>query len=693
MVFLTGQKPIFRGALNLDTMKTLGNHSLSVILLLVMFSCSEPKKVVWLDEMDLSSMKTGWGSPQVNKSLTGTPLSIGREEFSRGVGTNAISSILINVNGKGRAFHAKVGLDNGSNERGSVIFYVLGDKNVLWESGLMRKGDSAKIVNLNLKGVSKLGLLISDGNDGSRKDHANWAEANIEYSGTVPSPVSPASIEEGEVLTPAPPLEPRINGPKIYGMRSGSPFIYRIPVTGERPISFDAKDLPQSMTLNKETGIITGTITKTGRYNIVLVAKNSSGESTRPFTIVVGNTLALTPPMGWNSWYIHYARVSDSLMRLAADVMISSGMADFGYQFVNIDDCWMRKENSDNPDLGGPLRDKNGIILSNKRFPDMKGLTGYIHDKGLKTGIYISPGPTTCQGYSGSLGFEKKDAKAFADWGYDFLKYDWCSYGSVAKGKSVADYKAPYKLMWDELQKLDRDIVFNLCQYGMGDSWEWAGEVGNSWRTTGDLGLESSSTMPGFFSIGMSNASHNEYARPGAWNDPDYILIGWVGSANSMGKGEKTSLTPDEQYFYMSMWSLMASPLIFSGDMAKLDAFTLNVLCNNEVIDINQDILGRQAKILKYEDNELIMVRDLEDGSKAVGLFYVSGNPPVPSDFFEWDKERVPKKIKINLSELGIDGKANVRDVWRQKSLGSFENYFESDVPWHGVTFVKISKE
>jgi len=674
-------------------MKTISNYSLSCLLLLVMFSCSEPKKVIWLDELDLSVMKTGWGVPKVNKSFRDTPLIIGNQEFPRGVGTTATSSLLINVNGKGKTFHTGVGVDNCSDERGSVNFYILGDKKILWESGLMKKGDSAKIVDLDIRGVSKIGLLISDGGDGNSNDYADWIETKIEYSGIIPSVIPASIVSEGEILTPSAPAEPRINGPKIYGMRPGSPFLYRIPVTGERPMSFDVKDLPSSLKLNKETGIISGSISTHGRYTTTLIAKNSKGESSRQFTIVVGSTLALTPPMGWNSWYIHYMRVSDSLMRLSANVMISSGMADYGYQYVNIDDCWMRKENSDDPDLGGPLRDKKGIILPNKRFPDMNKMTDYIHSLGLKAGTYISPGPTTCQGFAGSLGFEKQDAKTFANWGFDFLKYDWCSYGSVVKGRTLDDYKAPYKLMWDELQKLDRDIVFNLCQYGMGDSWKWAGEVGNSWRTTGDLGLESSSTMPGFFNIGMSNAKHSEYARPGAWNDPDYILIGWVGSANSMGEGEKTKLTPDEQYMYMSMWSLMASPLIFSGDMAKLDKFTLNVLCNNEVIDINQDALGQQAKILKYADNELIMVKDLEDGSKAVGLFYVSGNPPVPADYFEWEAQRAPRKIKVNLSELGINGKADVRDVWRQNSMGSFENTFEADVPWHGVVFVKISKE
>ncbi len=523
-------------------MKTVSNFLIICSLLFLLSSCTGSKKNIFLDEMDLSGMKAGWGIPQINKSFKETPLSVGNQAYSRGVGTIATSSYLISVNGTGKSFHSKVGVDDCSNESGSVIFYILGDKKILWESGLMRKGDSAKVADLDIRDISKIGLLVSDGNDGNSRDYANWIDTKIEYSGIVPTTVPSKIIAEGEVLTPAAPAEPRINGPKICGMRPGSPFLYRIPATGERPMSFDVKGLPGSLKLNRETGIITGSISKPGRYNVELVAKNNKGESRRPFTIVVGTTLALTPPMGWNSWYIHYNRVSDSLMRLAADVMISSGMADNGYQYVNIDDCWMRKEQSDEPDLGGPLRDKNGIILANKRFPDMKGLTSYIHDKGLKAGLYISPGPKTCAGFAGSLGHEKQDAETFAAWGYDFLKYDWCSYGSVVKGRTIEDFKAPYKIMWSHLQKVDRDIVFNLCQYGMGESWKWAGEVGNSWRTTGDLGLESSSTMPGFFNIGISNARHSEYARPGAWNDPDYILIGWVGSANSMGEGEKTSL-------------------------------------------------------------------------------------------------------------------------------------------------------
>jgi alpha-galactosidase len=229
--------------------------------------------------------------------------------------------------------------------------------------------------------------------------------------------------------------------------------------------------------------------------------------------------------------------------------MINSGMADYGYQYVNIDDCWMVKANSTDSIIGGPIRNDRGKLLTNKRFPDMKSMTDYIHSLGLKAGIYISPGPTTCAGYAGSYGHEQQDAKTFAEWGFDFLKYDWCSYGRIVKNPSLEDYKAPYKLMSENLKKLNRDVVLNLCQYGMGDVWKWGAEFGHCWRTTGDLGLENAGSMPGFYYIGISNAQHWENAGPGGWNDPDYILIGWVGSAFVMGEGEKTKLTADEQYF------------------------------------------------------------------------------------------------------------------------------------------------
>ena len=488
------------------------------------------------------------------------------------------------------------------------------------------------------------------------------------------------------ILTPKPGPAPRINGPKVYGVRPGSPFLYRIPCTGERPLLFRAGDLPEGLTLDSQSGIITGKITKPGTYHATLFVRNAFGKAAREFRIEAGNTLALTPPMGWNSWYIHYNRVTDAFMRQAADQMIASDMADYGYQYVNIDDCWMKKKNDP------PFRAGDGAILPNYNFPDMKGLADYIHGKGLKAGLYTSPGEWTCGGYVGAYQHEAQDARTFAGWGFDFLKYDWCSYNqnfrggdprltnsvSLREAKGLAGYKFPYELMWGELQKQNRDIVFNLCQYGIGDVWKWGGTVGNCWRTTGDLGLASGAALPGFYNIAFKNASHFEYARPGAWNDPDYILIGWVGDAHGYGVGKKTTLTPDEQYSYMSLWSLMAAPLIFSGDMARLDDFTLNVLCNTEVIEVDQDPLGKQAKILRQTSDEFVLVKELEDGSKAVGLFNLAS---------------LPRKVSVTWNDLGVSGKPHVRDLWRQKEIGAFDRMFEIEVPAHGVMLVRLHSD
>lgn len=673
--------------------KTLSYFILSFIsFVLISFSTDVPTNSIWLSDLDLSRMSCIMGIPKPNLSIKGDSMSMAGQRFQHGVGTHATSRMLIGLDGKAKLFSARVGLDDAAYILASVSFYVVSDEKILWESGPMKRGDTAKIVNVDLTGVKKLGLLVTVNREDISENYANWAEARIVFTGGKPVAINnEITAKEFGILTPPAPAAPRINGPKIYGIRPGSPFMYRIPATGERPISFAVKNLPEGLKIEKKTGIITGKIAKAGKYPVTLTAKNAKGESRNEFTIVVGDTLALTPPMGWNSWYIHYNRVSDSLMRVATDVMANSGMADFGYQYVSIDDCWMVKANSEDPVLGGPMRDENGKLRTNKKFPDMRAMTDYIHSKGLKAGTYSSPGPMTCAGYAGSYGHEAQDAQTFAEWGFDFLKYDWCSYNRIIKERTAENVKAPYKLMGDELKKLNRDIVFNLC-LGLGHVWTWGSEVGQSWRTTGDLGLAAGSFLPGFYTTGLSNASHWEHAHPGGWNDPDYIMIGWIGSAYGMGEGKKTTLTRNEQYSYMSMWSLMAAPLFFGGDMAKLDSFTLNVLCNNEVIDIDQDLLGRQAKILRNDKDGMVMVKNLADQSKAIGLFNFPGDKKNPMDYFSWSVNGDGlKKISFTSSEIGITGKFKVRNVWTQKDLGVFENSFEIEVPYHGVMLLKIS--
>ncbi|MBN1588532.1 MAG: hypothetical protein JW888_03365 [Pirellulales bacterium] len=473
------------------------------------------------------------------------------------------------------------------------------------------------------------------------------------------------------VLTPKPAPAPRINGPTVYGCRPGRPFLYRVPCTGTRPIEFTADELPETLRLDAASGIITGNAPATrGTYRVTLKARNAHGEDARPLRLVVGDQLALTPPMGWNSWYIHYSRVTERHMREAADAMIASGMADFGYQYVNVDDCWTKRKGDE------PYRDKDGRLLTNAKFPDIKAMVDYIHSKGLKAGTYTSPGPWTCARYVGAYGHEKQDAARLAEWGFDFLKYDWCSYGSYKHNQDLNVLKKPYLLMGNLLKTADRDIVFNLCQYGMGDVWKWGGQVGgNCWRTTHDLGLTAAGRLPGFYHVGLANARYWQYAKPGQWNDPDYILIGAVGDARTGGRGAPTSLTPNEQYSYMSMWCLMAAPLIFSGDMAQLDQFTLNVLCNAEVIAVDQDALGKQARIVRQSDSELVLAKPLEDGSTAVGLFNLG---------------ETPGELSVAWSELGLAGKQVARDPWRQKDLDVAEGKLSARVGRHGVALIRL---
>jgi alpha-galactosidase len=634
-------------------------------------------------------------------------------ETGQGASRDALGKWLITLDGNAVSFSAVINPGTGTKPGAAAEFLILGDQKVIWKSGTLSAGARPEKIKVDLKGIRKLGLLILNRGKEEFSLAPNWIDGSITYLGNVPF-ASDNRVVRGpeEILTPSPPKEPRIHAPKVYGVHPGSPFLYRIPATGLRPMRFSAANLPDGLSLDPSSGIITGSLNSEGRYSVTLQAENDHGRNEAEFTIIAGPTLALTPPMGWNSWYIYYSRVSDSIMRRAADKMIESGMADFGYQYVNIDDCWAIRQNSTDPVIGGEQRNPDGTLRSNKRFPDMAALTGYIHSKGLKSGIYATPGNKTCAGYTGSYQHEGQDLRTFAGWGFDFLKYDWCSYGRLIPERTPEACMKPYQLIWEESLKIKRDIVLNLCQYGMADVWKWGASVGNCWRTTGDLGILEGSSMPPFYYIGLSTAEHWEYARPGGWNDPDYILIGWFRNALKEEEFEKTSLTPDEQYAYMSMWSMMAAPLIYSGEMSLLDPFTLNVLCNHEVIAINQDILGKQARIIRKNKNELVMVKDLEDGSKAVALFQVTGdanssNPDLvdeeaagmsdvmkklqdPADHFIWNNQPGPSTITVTAEELGLKGSFQVRDVWRQKDLGGFSGSFSAPVPYHGVSLVRV---
>jgi len=609
-----------------------------------------------LETVDLQYVEQGWGEPQANKSVDGHPLFIDGKRFEHGFGTHANSTLRLALGGKGEHFSATVGVDDEVGQKGSVIFKVVGDGRTLWESGLLRGGDPAKEVSVDLRGVQKLLLLVNDGGDDINYDHGDWADAKIVMTDGKPETIAPVR-EPAVVLTPKPSSRPGINGAKVFGVRPGSPFLFTIPATGKRPMTYRAGKLPAGLNLDPQTGQITGVLTDRGVYNVKLRAQNAFGKTERPLKIVCGDNIALTPPLGWNSWNCFGCDVTEANVRSAADAMVASGLVNHGWTYINIDDCW---------EAG---RDANGNILANEKFPDMKRLTDYVHAKGLKIGLYSSPGPKTCAGHEGSYKHEDLDARRYAEWGFDYLKYDWCSYGQLVPNPDHAGLLKPYQVMRAALNAVPRDIVFSLCQYGMGNVWEWGAQVGgNCWRTTGDI----TDTWSSMSQIGFGQAGHEPYVGPGHWNDPDMLVVGYVGwSANV----RPTRLTPNEQYTHISLWCLLCSPLLIGCDMTKLDEFTLNLLTNDEVLDVSQDPLGRQASRIAKKDSIEVWAKDLQDGSKTVGLFNL-GDEAAP--------------IAVTCSELGLTGAQKVRDLWRQSDLGEFSNQFQATVPRHGVLLVKI---
>jgi len=355
--------------------------------------------------------------------------------------------------------------------------------------------------------------------------------------------------------------------------------------------------------------------------------------------------LAPTPPMGWNSWNHFGCKVNDTIVRAEADTMVSSGMKAAGYEYVNIDDCWEG------------VRDSKGFIHPNDaRFPDMKALADYVHSKGLKLGIYSSPGPHTCGGYEGSYRHEKQDAETYAKWGVDYLKYDWCSARYVYKPDQ---YQAAFEKMHKALLATGRPIVYSI--HGRGRVWTWAQSVGaNLWRTTGDI----KDNYNRMVAIGFGQEGLAQFAGPGHWNDPDMLEIGNGG------------MTPEEYRMHMSLWCLLAAPLITGNDLTKMTPETRAILTNPDVIAVDQDPLGVEGQRVWEEGPLEIWMKPLADGSKAVGLF---------------NREQSTIKLTVKFSQIGIDGRATVRDLWARKDLGVFKGSYSADVVEHGVVMIRVT--
>jgi alpha-galactosidase len=368
-------------------------------------------------------------------------------------------------------------------------------------------------------------------------------------------------------------------------------------------------------------------------------------------------TLAATPPMGWNSWNHFAGRVSDADVRAAADALVSTGMRDAGYIYVNIDDTWEG------------TRDAHGVIQTNDKFPDMKALADYVHSKGLKLGIYSGPGPKTCAGFEASYQHEEQDAKSYAGWGIDYLKYDLCSFRMIMRQQAPHDQqkqnemmRAAYEKMHKALLATGRPIVYSLCQYGWDDVWKWGPTVGgNLWRTTDDI----NDTWQRMSEIGFGQLGLAKYAAPGHWNDPDMLEVGNGG------------MTGDEYRTHMSLWAILAAPLLAGNDLSKMSPETLSILTNKEVIAVDQDPLGKQGDRASAVGMTEIWTKPLSGGAVAAGLF---------------NRDTEERSVTLHLRDIGFEDRAKVRDLWKHEDVSATHGTYTVTVPPHGVVMLKVSR-
>ncbi len=632
------------------------------LFMLTLCSASEDKgKIVRLEELDITLIEQGWEKSRRNASVNGQPLSIDGKKYEHGVGTHATSRFSISLKSAARSFHAIAGIDDEvSGFPASICIRVYVDRKKVFDSGILRGKKSSATIDLDLDGAEWLDLVITDAGDGIDYDHADWVDAYIildESAEVLPEAVT-QKREPRTILTPPAKKTPRINTPDIIGAGPRREFIYTIPVSGVRPMKISVHNLPAGLKVDESSGIIRGITPHQGRYELDVTAVNETGKDSKSIELVIGEGIAKTPPMGWNSWNCWGKDVDEEKVKAAADAMVASGLVKHGWCYINIDDCWQ-----------GERHPETHIISGNERFPDMKKLAEYIHSKGLRFGLYTDAGTKTCAGYPGSKDFEQIDAMTYAEWGVDYVKCDWC----YAEG---LDPETSYKIMGDALKSRGRDIVFSICNWGHNEPWTWGARVGgNLWRTTGDI----ADIWESVYAIGSAQAPLAKYAGPGHWNDPDMLVVGKVGWGQNL---RDSRLTPPEQYSHISLWCLLSAPLLLGCDLTQLDDFTMNLITNDEALAINQDRAGEQAERLIKENGIEVWVKDLADRTKALGIFETGVH-----DLHLMEKV----KYTLRWDKIGLNGTYKVRDVWRQQDMGTFKDAITVSLEEHGVQLLKIS--
>ncbi len=666
------------------------NSCLLFCLLGLAITCQvfgQSSTTVWLDDLPIQTFSEGLRPVEAKASYAKDTIRIQGQRFLRGIGGQSPMILAFYLNKKATRFTATIGPDDSGNQDIPLSFYVVADHKVLFEKLDMKHGDAPVTVDVDLRGVERFGLLVTDrvGGSNNKRTYANWANAKLEMlDGSKPGYLP--NEDKKYILTPAPGKKPRINSAKIFGATPGNPILYTIAATGEKPILFSATPLPKGLKLDAKTGIISGRVAQAGKYELTLSAKNKYGKAQQKLLLKIGDTIALTPPIGWNGWNSWARNIDQGKVIASAEAMVSKGLRDHGWTYINIDDAWQ-----------GIRSGPDTALQANEKFPDIKGMMDRIHALGLKVGLYSTPYIASYAGFIGASSdypaggetqklfvpsrqpysriakyrFERNDARQMAAWGTDFLKYDWRIDVVSAERMSEA------------LKKSGRDIVFSISNNAPFDKVKDWNRVTNMYRTGPDI----KDSWTSLYHTSFTLDRWAPFSGPGHWLDPDMMILGEVSIGPMM---HATRLTPDEQYSHVSIFSLLAAPMLIGCPIEQLDDFTLNLLSNDEVIAINQDPLGKAGRLVLEEENVQVWLKPLEDGSFAVGLFNIAGYGKTPESYFRWGDE--PQKVfTLHFDKIGLKGRYLIRDVWRQKDAAEYTGSFQANIPYHGVILLKFT--
>ncbi len=667
-----------------------------------------------LASLDLSAVEQGFGKPQIDKSVDMHPLSIAGRHFEHGLGTHSPGDMLIDLNGGATRFTAWVGIDDETNKRGSAEFQIVGDGKLLWSSGVMRGGQEPKRADIDVTGVQQIALIVGDAGDGYEYDHADWADAEFTFTGAAPKAIKLAPSNP-TVAPTAEPDKPQITVPGIIGIRLNTPVLFTVSAVGQPPIRYAAKGLPRGLNLDAETGQIRGTVTQVGTHTLTVTAKNAMGTDSRKIQLVAGDTVCLTPPLGWNSYDCFGDNVVESEI-LANARYAHDNLLPHGWEYIIVDYRWYDPNAATPPN--NPNAHKDAILTMDQygrlepapnRFPSaangkgFKPLADTIHGMGLKFGIHIMRGiprqavkqnvpiegsafhaadaaktASVCPWCPDMYGVDTSQPagqawydsilRQYASWGVDYIKVDDMS-APYSAGEIEAVRKA--------IDKCGRAIAFSLSP---GDTpVEQAKHVqanANLWRISGDFWDEWGAVSHQFDLISRWQGN----GGPGRWPDADMIPLGHLSVGNrSVGNDRTTRLTRDEQLTMMSLWAIAPSPLMLGMNLPDNDAWTLSLLTNDEVLAINQDKAGKQAVRLPQPTGIAgteIWTRAMADGSHVIGLF---------------NRLRVSMPVHIRWSEIGLAKVKTVRDVWQRKDLPVSADEMETTVGPHGAMLFRIT--